>query len=368
MKKNLIILSILMFFISGNGLTNTTEPFVKKIDLALTHTIGEGILNCPGSEVMGHNTLTIDDDFLYLYDSKGKFPFYALDLKTLKLEGFGSWGKGPGEVSMGLPVIMSQTKENLFIYLPMEMRVLVFKKEDLKLLHDMKLSKFQMFSAFYMIESQLGIYIDMGLATKVNNFAQAYQFDPAKNILKETSTNYGEYNKYTQLIAFKDNPMLKKGPIHKDSEGNIYLANYYSSLIMGFTKEGRSIFFGFDPRSIQIPKTEIKKMGEIVAGDPERCTQSYLSLTSDEKNLYALFSGEEITTEKVLAYRMGKGKVELHLGEGRIVDVFNKKDGKYQYSFELPVLATGIAVKGNSLYVTTIDGEPRLLIFKTGNK
>ncbi len=248
MKKNLKIISLIIvsiYLCLGGGFAASQKPFFKKIKLTLSHTIGKGVLNYPGLEVMGHNTLVIDDGSLYLYDSKGQFPFYALDSKTMKLKGFGSWGEGPGEVTKGLPVILSHTKEDLFIYLPLGMRLLIFKKSNLEFQHEIKIPQFQFGSTFYMINDELGIYVNMGLETKGITFAQAYQLDSVKKILKEASINYAEYKKFPQLNRLKDNPMLKKGPLHKDSEGNIYFANYYSSLIMGFFKERGTNLYHF---------------------------------------------------------------------------------------------------------------------------
>ncbi len=67
--------------------------------------------------------------------------------------------------------------------------------------------------------------------------------------------------------------------------------------------------------------------------------------------------------EKVVAFRTGKLK-ELHLGEGKIVDVFQKKDSSYFLSFELPVFATSIYVDRDNLYITTAEATPCVMIFK----
>ncbi len=89
-------------------------------------------------------------------------------------------------------------------------------------------------------------------------------------------------------------PILKRGPIHIDSEGNLYFANFYSSLLMGFKEDGTQIFAYFEPPNIPLPEVKAQQMGNIISSKPERSIQLYLSLTSDSENLYALFSGEEI--------------------------------------------------------------------------
>ncbi len=121
----LILLSYEISFAKAKGVV------VKDVKLSLFSKIGKNVFNHPGTPVHGYNVLTSDESAVYIYDSKGKLPFYCLDLKTLNLKGFGAWGEGPAEIPMGFPVIISQSKGNLFVYPPFELRILAFKKENL---------------------------------------------------------------------------------------------------------------------------------------------------------------------------------------------------------------------------------------------
>lgn len=361
-NKNLIFLLIFFLFLSINHkVLSSSEIKLKRIEMNLLGKVGEGILNFPGSQMMGYNISAIDDDYFYLYDSKGNFPFYAIDKKSLKMKGFGKWGQGPGELGRGSFIYLSSGKSDIFVFIPFLNKILIFDKKNLEFKREVRVTNIETGSSIYMIENKDLIYMSF-FSEKDNSLMR-------RGIMEEDGKvdflpiYYGEYKKFPKIKTLKDNPMLKRGPIHIDREGNIYFAHYYSSLRMGFSPKGDKIFFDFSPRNIEIPKAEIKNAGGVITGDPERCIQSYLSLFSDEKYLYALFSGEEITMEKIIAFKTGKQK-ELHLGEGKILDVFIKKDGSYLFSFELPFFANSIAVDKNNFYFTSIEDEPSVLIYK----
>lgn len=362
MNHKVLILVILILFLFGNLIFASPKVQMRKFDLALVKSLGEGVLNYPGLPVMGYNITAIDDSYFFVYDSKGKHPFYALDKKTLQLKGFGSWGQGPGEVLMNSPAVISRTGTKFFVYLPMQRKLMIFSKKDLKFLKEIKIS-LEM-GALYMVSDNEGIFINP-FSKEAQRLAERCSIDESGKV--SSAFKYAEYKRISApeigLDKLKKNPFLKQGPIHVDKEGNFYFAHYYSSLIIFFSKRGDKIIFQSSPREIEIPEAEVKERGGIISGDPERSIQSYLSLTSDERYLYVLFSGEEITMEKVIAFRTGKSK-ELNLGEGKIVDVFKKEDLSYVLSFELPVLATSIAVDNENLYATTVENEPCILIFK----
>lgn len=353
-----IFAMIFIFFISQDNLI-PSKIRVKKIELCSVKKVGEGVLNYPGLPAMGYNISAIDESYFYIYDSKGKNPFYALDKKTLQLKGFGSWGQGPGEVLMGSPSVINSTGSKIFIFLPLQRKLVVFSN-DLKFLKEIK-PEAEM-GVLYMISDNEGVSVNLfsmeSLAEKVKidengKVLSVLKYYPFKKVL----------TKNQNMIKLGKNPLLKQGAIYFDKEGNFFFAHYYSSLIFKSSPIGDVFEYEFGPRNIEVPEAEVKERGGIISGDPERCIQSYLSLTSDGKYLYALFSGEEITMEKVIAFRTGKGK-EINLGEGKFVDVFRKEDLSYVLSFELPVLATSIAVDNENLYVTTAENEPCILIFK----
>lgn len=364
MKKRKFILIFLTFFffhLNSNGFSS--KIVLKKFNLPLKGKVGEGILNYPGTPVFGYNISVGDDNFFYFYDSKGKYPFYALEKKSLKLKEFGSWGQGPGEIPQSAFVILSIDSSNIYVHLPFLMKILIFGK-DLNFLKEIKGKPLELGSIFYIVGEREGIYVS-SLLNDSGRFGERFRIDESLSI-SPVSINYGEYGKLKSIEPLGKNPMLKKGPIHVDSKGNIYFAHYYSSLIMGFYPDGRNIFINFSPRNIEIPEADLKAKGGIITGDPEKSIQSYLSLSSDDKYLYGLFSGEEISMEKIIAFRTGKLK-ELHLGEGKFVDVFERKDCKYLLSFELPVFATSIHVDKDYLYITTSGDSPCVMIFKKPN-
>src|SRR5690606_26855526 len=172
---------------------------------------------------------------------------------------------------------------------------------------------------------------------------------------------HGELRGFEPLHA---NPMLKQGPVHVDLAGRIHWANYYSSLLATFESDGRSRRIGLEPWGVVPPAAEVSMSGSVVAGEPERATQGAIALASDDRYLYRLYSGFELTRQEVMAYRAKQSQKEIPLGEAQTVDVFDRSDGSYKFSFDLPVAATNIAVDDRFLYVLTIEGLPRLLVFE----
>lgn len=271
-------------------------------------------------------------------------------------------GGGPGEIQRGFPVILGVGDSTLFAHAPFDSKLLVFS-QDLILQREENLATvLPSMGVFYAVADSLGIFVLSAPSADSTSFAQAYRI-PRDGAPSRTSLTLGQYKELPQLEPFLRNPMLKVGALHTDGQGRVFWAHYYSSLRMGWSLDGTLLFIDFSPRRVEIPEAFIRERGGIEAGDPERATQSTLALTSDKHYLYALYSGEELTREKVMAHRSGVGKVDLRLGEGRMVDVFDKRDGSYRFSFELPVWTTNIAVDERYLYLLTIEGSPRLIVY-----
>lgn len=354
----------LLFFLL---LTNIglSQLKIKNPNLIHVNSIGEDIFTKIGLEMLGYNTFVLDSSDLYLYDAMGEYPLYFVNINSGEIKGFGSWGSGPGELQKNLPVVCSLTEKKLFIYSPLTMKLIIFDRNTLSFQQEVKTSNLSVGSVLYLFTEEEGIYIDMGMHNKlsVKYLGQKIKID--NDGLKFISSFFGKISDIKPLKAIEQNPMLKKGPVCRDNEGNVYFASYYSSLITGFNNNGKMRFINFNPRNIELPESKITIRDKIVIGDPSESTQCYLSLAVDQNNIYALFSGELITLDKIVAFR--KGEIDLPLGKGKIVDIFDKYNGQYKFSFEIPSYANGICVYSNKLVLIKNDPKPVIEIYEMKN-
>ena len=340
----------------------SSEPVVREVHWTLTREIGRGLFHHPGAPALGFNALAAGGGRVYLHDSQGTFPFYAVDAASHDVRGFGAWGRGPGEVAKGPPVVLSVADGRIFAHALLESKLVVFD-QDLAVIEEYALGQdVPVPGAFYALSDTLGVYTSSHPSAEAASLARVYRLDAEAHAWR-TALPVGDYAGLPELEPLRRNPTLLLGPLHADA-GRIFWAHYYSSLRAGFAAHGAPLFLRSDPREVRIPAAKVRRTRDVTAGDPEKVVQGYVSLASDDRNLYALYSGVELTRARVLAARAGRGVEDLHLGEGRIVDVFEKADGSYRFSLTLPTWAVSLAVDGDRLYVVTRQDAPRLLVYE----
>lgn len=347
------------------------EPSVRKVELALVGEVGRGVFNRPGP--LSFEGMAIGRRGVYVYDSQGEVPFYLVERlsfeiqgstakASFKIQGFGSWGPGPGELQRGFPVTLRVVDSLLFVHAPFESKLLVYT-EELTLHREENLAQaLPGIGTLYPVADTLAVFLGWDLASDSTNFAQVVRI--TSEGLVPTRRGLGEYQALPTLEPLRRNPMLKIGPVHVDAAGRFFWAHYYSSLRLGFSESGQLLFASSEPRRVPIPEAPVREAGGVIAGDPESAVQSYLALASDRRYLYGLYSGEVLTRDRVLAQRLGRSTEELRLGEGRLVDVFDPHGGHHRFSFELPEWAIAIAIDDEFLYLLTLEDEPQLLVYR----
>lgn len=334
----------------------------QEVEWRLLREVGRELFHSPAAAALGFNTLAAGNGRVYVYDSQGTFPFYAVDAETFDVRGFGAWGRGPGEIERGLPVVLSITNGHVFAYAPVESKLLVFS-DDLALVEEYGPGHgLPSAGAFSAIDDTLAVFFGSYPSGEPTSLAHGYRIHEGG--ISRVALAFGDYAALPDLEPLRRNPILGLGPVHADRDGRVFWAHYYSSLRAGFSSDGTPLFLRFDPRGVRIPDAKIHRAQGVIAGDPERAVQSYLALTSDDRNLYALYSGEKLTREAVMAQRAGRSNTDLRLGEGQVVDVFDKANGSYRFSLRLPVWATSLAADARRLYVITSQDEPRLLVYE----
>ena len=342
--------------------SESSPPIVQEVEWRLQEEVGRGLFEQPGTPVLGFNALAAADDRIYLYDSQGAAPFYEIDTRSLEVRGFGAWGGGSGQITPGSPAVLSVTADRIFVHAILESKLLVFSRE-LTLLHELGPEHgLPSSGAFYAVHDTLGLFLRSDPYTRATSLARAYRIGGAE--IARTELTLGDYAEGTALKPLRRNPLLNLGPVHADRAGRTFWAHYYSSFRAGFAADGAPLFLRSDPRDEPVPAAKVRRNGGVAVGDPENAVQGYVSLASDDRHLYALYSGERLTRERVMAARTGRGVEGLRLGEGRIVDVFEKADGSYRFSLTLPVWATHLAVDGGRIYALVRQDAPRLAVYE----
>lgn len=327
--------------------------------------VGVDVFNAPGTPMLGFNSMTHRGEYLYVYDSKGKSPFYAVHTDSFDLEPFGRWGEGPRELSQrGAPVVLSATEKKLCAFSSLTDELLIFDRRGLQAEADLNVSaQIEGSSFLYAINETTGVVVPTAPAASDEEFARVHRF--GLEGISEEGRPLGSYSDLPEEFKpLRSNPLLKIGPIASDRNGNVYWANYYSSLIAAFQPDGTPLYANLGLRGVQVPEAELREKEGVTMGDPEEATQSTLSLAFDGKYLYRLYSGDKISREDVKAYQ--RGNVENLLGHAQIVDVFwgfNEKSIKH-HSFKLSVPALNLAVDEGHLYAITQKETPRLLVYE----
>lgn len=335
----------------------------EDLTLSLVREIGADVFKYPGAPMLGFNAMALGGGRLYIHDSQGDVPFYVVDPVSFELKGFGAWGSGPGEIRPGFPVVLSFAGSRLYAHALFDAKLLVFDEAGSLAAEHAVGPAVRGMGSVHVVADTLALVLPMQPTDATGEFARLHRIDADRGLLVE-GRPFGDDGELPGFEPLHANPMLKQGPVHVDPAGRIHWANYYSSLLATFESDGRSRRIGLEPWGVVPPAAEISMSGSVVAGDPERATQGAIALASDDRYLYRLYSGFELTRQEVMAYRAKQSQKELPLGEAQTVDVFDHSDGSYKFSFDLPVAATNIAVDDRFLYVLTIEGLPRLLVFE----
>jgi hypothetical protein len=335
-------------------------PVYREVEWTSIREVGRGVFSRPGTPVLGFNALVPAGRGVYLYDSQGDYPFYAVDTRTYEVRGFGAWGDGPGALRTGLPVMLSAAGERIFAYAPLQGKLLVFS-QDLALVREYGPAQgVPGLGTFYVVAETLAVFFGADPREPADALARLYRLGEAEIVPRPT--RFGPYRDAPALEPLGRNPVLRPGPVHADSTGAVYWAHYLSSLRARFELDGTVRFLRSDPRNVPVPVAEFRESHGVVTGDPERATQSYVALATDSRYLYAVHSGVEITREQALAG--GAARAELRLGEGQVVDVFEKSDGGYRFSLRLPVWATNLVIVRDRWYLLVLEDEPRLVVYE----
>lgn len=344
---------------------NENSVNLKIVRFTKVKEMGRGALVQPGLPAFAFNYMAILDSLLLVSNTKGDDPFYVFNLNNYTSYTYGKWGNGPNEFKENYPIIVSSSDEYFYIYSPLQSRLTKVKSFN-KTIEANLANQLPSLGVFYVYNDTSALLAGSGFSMKQSgNYGEGFFLDiSSKNVIvKSNGLKFGNQTLLSQMENVKSNPILSNGTFLWKNH-YLYWFSFYSSLKVVFDETGNVVNSSFGVRNIQFPDAKIRDVGNgTITADPESMTQCYLSLTSNENHIFALFSGENITEKMIFASRSGKLLEPIHLGEGKFVDVFETETLNYLYTIELPTWASGIITYKNFLIVSESGEYPCLSIY-----
>ncbi len=293
------------------------------------------------------------DDEIILSDYEGIHPFrrYSTDLEYL--DTIGEWGRGPGEV-VKPAYIAGCEKDIVYAYSDLNRTMTMYRKSGEYLGNIDSPRLYQSLDA-RVVDNTLII-----VTTQLNPYAIGFPFIQKRDAeVKNDTVMYGDKNEISPLETVSEyrNILLKDGIMSSDGR-NFYAALRYGSLLMGFTVEGENLFHTLQPHNVDIPEYGA---GEHYGVQPpfSEYPHAYITIDVDERYVYTIFSGAELSSRNVIT-----GRMEHKILQGKLLNIHDKTTGEYKFTIEMPFLIGGIAVSDDAIYAISRYPEIRLVKFE----
>lgn len=327
----------------------TVEPFYT-----------EGLMYPAGPPLGGvHSFVSNKEDELIVYDSRGEKPFTIINIDTRESRQFGSWGRGPGEITPKTAISLRYSDDQIYAYDMMTQIIHLFNDDGTYLRSYLSPPKFMM--GFLHVFDSETIFFRSEYSD--NSESRKYWLQKAtlsSGIWEKTNQGVLPLDFDESFHAIKNNATLSFGPVSFHNSGKIYIASLYSTLIAGYELDGTKIFETFSPERFPVPASELTIRANFVTGEPERSVFHAIDISADESFIYMLYSGQEYDYQSVsgvLTQSGGELQEDIRPGESRELRVFSAKDGGFKASYSLPVWANAIEEVRDYLYLVSWD-EP----------
>ncbi|CAN5702368.1 hypothetical protein BH23THE1_BH23THE1_30710 [soil metagenome] len=353
------ILTVFLCFFLSNSVTDTDK------ELRVVKTLGQGILYYPAGPLPMFSYgsfVVIENQKLLLFDSAGIQPFYLIDVEGGNFETFGQWGRGPGEFLKESPKLISVT-DDIYIYDVYNHFLHKFTLNMKYVESFLPELKSNMFASVMMIDDETLLFSDHGVNMPGETVESYFlKFNFKEGDVSGEPISLLPYESLDDLLPIKGNISLKSGPVVLFDD-TIYLANLFGSVIFGIDKNGTQSFYTNLPEKAGIPETEIRLVNGVRVGEPEIPTFHNLDLAVDQEYLYALYSGVTSTYENISNFMTG-GTLDdaLRIGEGKMLRIYDRRNGAYLGEFSLPNWAAAITVDEEYIYAVVWDDEPHIMV------
>lgn len=279
------------------------------------------------------------DEMILHFDIKGRF-----------VNSFGKQGQGPGELEKA-PKFSGIKKRQLFLTTWKKLHV--FEYTTGNFINSTTIRKayakpIRVFNNMLLVWA--GIDEDV--------FIKGYPLRSNYSIEQSDSINFGNYNIDKELSSCRLNPLLKDGFSYNDKDENIYFSFINGSLIIGFDRNGDTIFKTTEPHNIVIPEFISRPGADFSAPPRDKYPAVTISINGDNKFIYTIHSGAVFKSFSEFLLKKSS------LSQSKILNIYNKKTSEFLGSYQLPFPVRGIVATEDFIYALTVDPEIALLKLK----
>lgn len=269
-------------------------------------------------------------------------------------------GEGPNELSRGgLKYIHPLDGDRLWVWDAGARRGIVLNGMD-------EAASVHMPSALLMVPLNDTLAVSYGSSR--SRLASFHRVDLKEGRLDETPLYGVEYADHPDLEPLQQNYLLKQGRFASDDEA-VYIGLSFGSHMFRLDASGLG-FQTAEPANLPIPDLR-RDAGTIAAPDNADYPQTTLALSVDGDRLYVLFSGVQLLMSQTQAmWEAARGRLDAILEEAETSDrllVYDKRTGDFLHELRLPVKARDVEIRGENMYILTVDGMPPTIIkYRTG--
>ncbi len=163
-----------------------------------------------------------------------------------------------------------------------------------------------------------------------------------------------------KLFEFGENltasHLINQGRLIADRNDRLFFSYDFASPILCYDKNGKLLYRIDGPVVIRPPREAFDDANYQLTGDEKFAT---LDMAVYGNRLYVLFSGVEPNNPQIAPFIP-----MIEPTESDLIHVYDIRDGKYLYSFKLPVLAKYIAVFRNRIYCVSYEDEVKIVAFR----
>ena len=290
---------------------------------------------------------------IFVADQSSNYPILALDYRGNLKNGIGKRGRGPGEMEK-LYYILGAHQNTISILNLTQLKIQTFNYTG-TILFEENIP----FSLNGTIKNNVIHLIDGGNSHLISTFKLKKE-NSQYQLVKLWELPLKKFAQIESFLNISKNPLLKQGKIVSDANNTVFLAFSYSSLLLGISSHGEYLFHNWLPYNIKFPDfTKYGKQYQHTAPPVNEFPFVTIDLAVDSLYLYRVYIG--FRTDKI---KNPMALMKKDLGQGTILDVYNKSNGQYLFSTKLPIPAKALWVTTDKIYILTTYPEIGISIYE----
>ncbi len=333
----ILIITGLIFFISNSN-TVSTDPEDHRT-LEMFYRQNAHLLD-------PYDFWMLNDDLALVSDpANNEFPVYILDLVSGNIVANIRAGNGPSEVHPTFYKRVSRfSNGDIFLWTWGQNRANIFydRLQYLRML-DGEPVRQTLYQVSLLNDSTVCI-VDV----HPDSFLKLFRLHEGYDVKDEKSLLSISIHDHDFLFPLRNH--IQKQTIRIDSDGeSLYMGFEYSSLLLRINEYGIQ-WYTFIPFELPVPDV-YEEEGIYALPDISRHPLGILDIAVDDRFLYVILSNEKLSRVRFLRHIANPDKLIDEMKHRDIVHRYDKENGSYLDSFQLPVSAKRIDVTDDALYL-----------------